>query len=50
VSVCELPEPGHRGGLLGLAQVAPPRSVACLAVDLGDEETVRLRALIDHAF
>jgi hypothetical protein len=49
-TVCELPELGHRGGLLLAAQVAPPRPVACLAVYLGDEETVRLRTLIDHAF
>jgi hypothetical protein len=40
----------HRGGFLVAAQLAPPGTVARLAPDLGDEDTVSGRALIDHAF
>ena len=46
----ERPELGHRGGFLVAAQVPPLRPAARLAVKLGDEQPVRLRALIDHAF
>ena len=46
----KLPEFGHCGGFLVGGQVPPLRPPARLAVDLGDEEPVSLRALIDHAF
>ncbi len=49
-SARELPELGHRGGLFLAAQLAPPRPVPRLAVELGDEQAVSLRALIDHEF
>jgi len=46
----ELAELGHRGGLLATGQVAPSGPVPRLARQLGDEDTVSFRALIDHAF
>ena len=46
----QLAQRGHRGALLGAAQLAPPRPAPRLALELGDEQPVSLRALIDHAF
>jgi len=46
----ELAQHGPRGGFLVAVQLAPPGTTARLAVKLGDEETVSLRALIDHTF
>ena len=40
----------HDGEITELTFVAPPRPAAHLAVQLGDEQPVSLRALIDHAF
>jgi hypothetical protein len=46
----ELAQPGRRGALLGGGEIAPLRMMARLAEQLGDEDTVSLRALIDHVF
>ncbi len=46
----ELAQRGHCGTLLGGGEIAPLRVMARLAVQLGDEEAVSLRTLIDHAF
>ncbi len=46
----ELAELGHRGGFLGCGELASLRVMARLAVQLGDEQPVSLRALIDHVF
>ena len=49
-AACEVTELGHRSGFLVAVQVAPPGAAARLAVKLGDEQPVSLRALIDHMF
>jgi len=46
----ELAQPGHRGALLGGGEIAPLRMMARLAEQLGDEDAVSLRALVDHVF
>jgi hypothetical protein len=46
----ELAELGHRGRFLAAGQVAPAGPVAGLAGQLGDEDTISLRAIIDHTF
>ena len=42
----ELPQCRHRGGFLVRGELASFRVMLCLAVKLGDEDTVSLRALI----
>ena len=46
----KLAQRGDRGGFLVAAQLAPFRVMPRLAVDVGDEKAVSLRALVDHTF
>jgi hypothetical protein len=46
----ELAQPGHRGRMLGAGKLPPLRVMPCLTHELGDEDTVGLRAIIEHRF
>ena len=46
----ELAQLGHRGHMLGLGELPPPRVMLCRTRELGDKDTISLRTLIDHAF
>ena len=46
----ELAELGHRGGFFIAGELPPAGPVPSLARELGDEDPVSLRAIIDHAF
>ena len=46
----ELSQRSHRGGFLVFGQLTPLSAMARLPRQLGDEEPVSLRPLIDHAF
>jgi hypothetical protein len=46
----EVAQRGHRGVLLVGGEVAPPGVVLRLAGQLGYEDTVGLRTIVDHAF
>jgi len=46
----EVPQDGHRGGLLLAAQFTPPSMMPGLVPEPGDEDAVSCRALIGHAF
>ena len=46
----QLTELGHRGGVLSLGQLSPPGVMPCGAVQLGNQDPVSLRTIIEHAF